>query len=126
MIEVTVKKVKTLLVKGQGAFPNNERLPVLIYRNVAELHDKEKKAGKQLRKLFKNNNWKNSWRDGIYDYHHYHSITHEVLGVYDGKVTIQLGGPEGESVRLGKGDVIVIPAGVAHRNVKSDDDFNCV
>ncbi|MFT4023565.1 MAG: hypothetical protein QM664_07260 [Flavihumibacter sp.] len=37
-----------------------------------------------------------------------------------------LGGYEDKIVQLEKGDVLVIPAGVAHKNVGCTDDFGCV
>ena len=64
--------------------------------------------------------------NGIYDYHHFHSITHEVLGVCCGYCDVMLGAPGSKKFRLEKGDVIVIPAGVAHKNMGSSDDFKCV
>ncbi len=54
-------------------------------------------------------------RDGIYSYHHYHSTAHEVLGVYQGGATVQFGGEKGPAVSVAAGDVVVIPAGVAHK-----------
>jgi uncharacterized protein YjlB len=40
-----------------------------------------------MEELFRQNGWRASWRDGIYDYVHYHSRIHEVLGVARGKAT---------------------------------------
>jgi len=116
----------SFILEDDGTFPNNARYPVIIYRQVLELDEKRKKAARQARKTFKKNDWKNSWRDGIYDYHHYHSITHEVLAISNGKVTMQLGGEEGKTVRLRKGDAVVIPAGVAHKCLKASKEFECV
>lgn len=104
-------------------FPNSN-LFILIYKNALSLP--EKHAAQIVEDIFKKNNWTNSWRNGIYDYHHYHSITHEVLGVYEGSTTLQFGGPKGIIVHIEKGDVIIIPAGVAHKNVGPEKDFKCV
>jgi uncharacterized protein YjlB len=81
---------------------------------------------KQVTHVFHENGWSNAWTDGIYDYDHYHSITHEVLGVVHGEAHVQLGGASGISMLLEKGDVLVIPAGVAHKKTGGTDDFICV
>ena len=114
-----IKKV----LEDDGTFPNSE-LPVLIYKNALILPDEH--PAKIIEDIFKRNNWTNSWRNGIYDYHHYHSITHEVLGVYEGNTVVELGGAKGISRFIEKGDIIIIPAGVAHRNVSPESHFKCV
>ena len=101
-----------------GKFPNNI-LPVIIYRNV--FNPDEKNLAVRFEQLFESNNWTNSWRDGIFTYHHYHSTTHEVMGVYKGSVKLHVGGEQGKILSLEKGDVIIIPAGVAHKNVHAED-----
>ena len=105
-------------------WPNNKLLPVLVYKCVFEF-DNNDCAG-EIEKHFKENNWSNSWKDGVFQYHHYHSNTHEVLGISKGSIMLNLGGDDGDIITLSKGDVIVIPAGVAHKNVGSSDDFECV
>jgi uncharacterized protein YjlB len=75
---------------------------------------------------FAKNDWTNSWRDGIYPFPHYHSTSHEVLGVYSGTAMLRLGGGHGQNVEVYAGDVIVLPAGVAHQNLGSSDDFGVV
>ncbi len=116
-------QVVELHVLPAGNFPNNKDLKVLAYK---ALKDFDTYTPQFFENQFKKNNWKNSWRDGIYDYHHYHSNTHEVLGIYEGEATVQLGGYEGEKMQLSKGDVLVIPAGVAHKNLGSTQNFACV
>lgn len=37
-----------------------------------------------MEKVFNVNGWGDAWRNGIYDFVHYHSMTHEVLGVAQG------------------------------------------
>ena len=117
-------KMETHVLKDDGTFPNNKMLPVVIYTNAIELPDED--PALTLEQIFDANQWGNSWRNGIYDYHHYHSTAHEVLGIYQGAVKVQLGGPDGISRDLKKGDIIIIPAGVAHKNLGASDDFKCV
>ena len=102
-----------ITLESTTKFPNS-KLPVLLYRNVLELPPFFRALF--IKKLFKSNGWSNSWKSGIYTYHHYHSNTHEVLGVYKGKTTLLLGGKKGVKIKISKGDVIIIPVGVAHKN----------
>jgi uncharacterized protein YjlB len=37
-----------------------------------------------------------------------------------------LGGDDGSLINISEGDVIVIPAGVAHKNFGASEDFECV
>jgi uncharacterized protein YjlB len=74
-----------------------------------------------LEKRFEANNWMNSWRNGIYSFHHYHSTSHEVLGVFSGSALVHLGGEQGEKVQIEAGDIIVIPAGVGHKNLGGEN-----
>lgn len=104
--------------KDDGKIPNN-KLPLLLYKKVFSETGGE--AAAWLEKRFSENNWKNSWRNGVYDFHHYHSVTHEVLGVYSGTALLHLGGEEGEKIEVAAGDVLVIPAGVGHKKINSDN-----
>jgi len=105
-------------------FPNNERLPLLVYPNAVPLPDQDPASA--FEKRFAENGWSGSWRNGIFTYHHYHSTAHEVLGVYRGTARVRLGGDNGIERSLGPGDVVVIPAGVAHKNLESSSDFGVV
>ncbi|WP_423147772.1 cupin domain-containing protein [Rubrolithibacter danxiaensis] len=105
-------------------FPNNAYLPLLVYKGALRLHPADEPEA--ITALFADNNWLNSWKDGIFDYHHYHSNTHEVLGVFCGRADVEFGGPEGVCVELVRGDVVVIPAGVAHKRIFCTTDFLCI
>jgi uncharacterized protein YjlB len=112
------------LIKPDGNFPNNDDLPVLHYKAVFICGDQD--LADIMEDCFSKNNWGNAWRNGIYDYHHYHSNTHEVLGIAKGQCKVQVGGPDGIILELMEGDVIVLPAGTAHKNVGCSEDFQCV
>ncbi len=99
-----------------GQFPNS-RLPLLVYRNAVP------GGAEVLERLFAVNGWPPRWRATVFTYHHYHSTAHECLGVASGSARLMFGGPAGETVDVEGGDVVVIPAGVAHRRLSSSDDF---
>ena len=116
-------KPEQYFVKDDGVFPNNS-LPILYYPKA--LHLPKMLPALAIRKLFQKNNWGNNWKQGIYTYHHYHSITHEVLGVCKGETLLMLGGEQGIILFIEKGDVLIIPAGVAHMNLGKEKDAICV
>lgn len=113
--------------KDDGRFPNNDRRPVLVYRDAFEA---ETLSGgglaEAIESRFAQNGWKGSWRNGVFPYHHYHSNTHEVLGCYTGSARVLLGGESGFVAEFRTGDVVVIPAGVAHKRISSSPDFAVV
>ncbi len=117
-------KVIQFIIKPNGFFPNNAALPVLLYKGA--LHLPEEDGEELVKEAFHQNKWGNSWVNGIYDYHHYHSITHEVLGVISGKCTVMLGGERGIKQVIERGDALILPAGVAHKRIDATDDFVCV
>lgn len=110
-------------LKDDGIFPNNT-LPVVVYKRVLNLPVFF--ASNIVRKIFRDNNWKNSWKSGIFTYHHYHSTTHEALGVIKGKTTLLLGGQHGCKIDVQAGDVLIIPAGVAHKNLGNENQITCI
>jgi len=93
--------------------PNNPRLPLIVYRGALET---DGDAAARCVALFDRNGWTGAWKNGVYAHHHYHSSAHEVLGVAAGWVRVRLGGEGGQTVELRAGDVVVIPAGLAHKN----------
>jgi uncharacterized protein YjlB len=102
-----------------GIVPNN-RLPLVVYRGaLGEGGDRAARC----EALFSSNGWPDPWRNGIYGHHHYHSTAHEVLGIAAGSARVRLGGENGQSVELRAGDVVVIPAGVAHKREAASADL---
>ncbi len=102
--------------RGDGRFPNSE-LPLLLYPGVVPADPAA------IERLFASHDWSNSWRNGVFPFHHFHSIAHEVLGLAAGEVRVAFGGPSGHELTLRAGDAVVIPAGVAHRNVGATPDL---
>ena len=111
------------VLPGDGTFPNSP-LPLLQYRKVISLPDGNGAA--LFEELFAANVWSGCWRNGIYPYHHYHSTAHEVLGIYHDSAKVQCGDENGVIQEVHAGDVIVIPAGLSHKNLESSDDFGVV
>lgn len=111
---------KEFYFKDDGNIPNS-KYPLLVYQNVFDARGS--KGGDWLEERFAANNWSNTWRWGVYPLHHYHSNTHEVLGLFSGDALLHLGGEEGEKVQVKAGDIIVIPAGVGHKCLKHSNDF---
>lgn len=112
------------LLKDDGSIPNNPQLPLLVYQGALQLPVQDPAAA--IEELLAGNEWGGSWRNGIYNFHHYHSTAHEVLVCYRGTAKVQLGGESGITLTLKQGDVVVIPAGVGHKNLGNSDDFRVV
>ena len=107
-------KVLTHLLAADGSIPNHPRWPLLIYPGVLKEVSPE-----AFEELFTRNRWPAAWRNGVHPFHHYHSNSHEALGVYSGEVTVQFGGDRGVTLTAKPGDVIVLPAGTGHKKLSS-------
>jgi uncharacterized protein YjlB len=92
--------------------PNDRKLAVVIYR--AALLDAGNDLAAEFEALFEHNQWLPQWRNGIFDYHHFHSTAHEVLGIASGSAEVIVGGPGGRVVTLRPGDALLLPAGIEH------------
>lgn len=119
-IHVIDSTFKLFTFDDDGYIPNNPELPVILYSGVFKQHPME------IEPTFKLNNWRNSWIDGVFDYHHYHSNAHEVLGVRAGSAMLLIGGKYGEPVEVRTGDVLVLPAGTGHKKLKCSANFEVV
>jgi uncharacterized protein YjlB len=106
----------TFTFADDGAIPNSE-LPLLVYRGAVPADPAT------IERLFAANNWPPAWRDGVHPFHHFHSTAHEVLGVARGEASVLFGGPGGRVLAVQAGDVVVIPAGVAHCNQSQSNDL---
>lgn len=100
-----------------GMLPNS-RFPLLVHRGAVPGG-----GTAAVRHRFQTNGWLNNWEyPGIYTYGHFHSTTHECLGVAAGWMEVELFGRGGTRLRVETGDVIVMPAGVSHAMVGNSDD----
>src|ERR1700744_101495 len=106
---LALKETIHKLITSKENFPNNELLPLIIYKNVFNF-----KTEKSVKDFLCQNEWLNAWTNGIYDFHHYHSNTHETLVIIEGSCDVQFGGEDGEIFQVNSGDAIIIPAGVSH------------
>ena len=112
----------TIIFADDGIVPNNPKFPLLVYRNVLSF-SKAFDPGTAIDALFETNGWTRSWRDTIYDFVHYHSQIHEVLGVARGTAKVECGGIKGRVFHLKAGDIIVLPAGTGHRLIEASRNF---
>ncbi len=96
-------------------------MPLLLYREALALEGVSSEPERAFAALFRSNGWRGAWVDGIYDFHHYHSTAHEVLGIAKGSARVQFGGPQGLVVALKVGDAVAVPAGVGHCLIEGED-----
>ena len=104
-----------------GETPNNPALPLLVYRGAFARDAADPAA--PFEQTFARHGWGRSWRNGIYDFLHFHTRTHEVLGIACGRARVQFGGGRGRELDVEAGDVVVLPAGTGHRRVSASADL---
>jgi uncharacterized protein YjlB len=113
----------TFVFADDGLIPNNP-VPFLVYKGaVAVGNDHPEKT---IEGLFGANGWGAMWRNGVYDFPHYHATVHEVLGVARGHARVRFGGDKGEVLEIAAGDVAILPAGTGHQCMSSSRDFSVV
>lgn len=111
-------------LEDDGLIPNNSGLPLLVYKNTV-MNSRDINPD-LIEELFRENGWVNGWRNGIYDFHHYHSTAHECLFVYSGRAHVQFGGEQGADIEIDSGDMVVLPAGTGHKRLMSTMDFHVI
>lgn len=113
--------VKPIYLKEEEPYPNNT-LPVLYFENVLTGALEDGYTGEDVLQLFINNGYTNGWKGGIMNRHHFHSTAHEALACTAGEVRVQLGGENGEMLTIRKGDVVLLPAGTAHKKLEATEE----
>jgi uncharacterized protein YjlB len=115
-------KPLTIVFADDGLVPNNP-MPFLVYKHAVEVDNDHPE--KTIEGLFGANGWGQMWRNGVYDYLHYHATVHEALGVARGPAKVRFGGDQGEEIEIAAGDVAILPAGTGHQCLSASADF-CV
>ncbi|KAA6431456.1 cupin domain-containing protein [Dyadobacter flavalbus] len=116
-------KPETFLFSDDGKIPNS-KFPLVVYRNA--FSERGVQGAAWIEERFESNKWTNSWRNGVFSYHHYHSISHEVLAVYAGNALLHMGGEKGKKMTVHAGDILIIPTGVGHKKLDASADFAVV
>ena len=119
---VRPRKAGRFRFKDDGHIPNHPSWPLVLYRSAVRLPASLDPAA-VFESLFERNGWGDSWRNGIYDYAHYHSRIHEVLGVARGHARIRFGAAKGRALNLKAADVVILPAGTGHERLSGSKDL---
>jgi uncharacterized protein YjlB len=106
-----------------GLVPNNP-MPFLVYKQAVAVDDAHPE--KTIEGLFGANGWGDMWRNGVYDYLHYHSTVHEALGIARGHARVRFGGNSGKEFEISAGDIAILPAGTGHQCLSASPDFSVV
>ncbi len=101
---------ETLSFVDDGDVPNHPRWPMIVYAQ-AIAPETLTKSEYAFDELFERNGWPAAWRNGIYPFTHYHSKTHEVLGIARGEATVQFGGKSGKTLTARAGDALALAGG---------------
>ena len=116
-------ELDTWVAPPGDAIPNHASFPVLVYRGVPAAAGGDADA---VRARYADHGGGGTWVDGVFDCHHFHSTSHEVLAVIAGGATLELGGPQGKAFEVAAGDVLVLPAGTGHRRASARAGFAVV
>jgi uncharacterized protein YjlB len=116
-------KPLTMVFADDGLVPNSP-LPFLVYKRAISLDNVQPE--KTIEQLFGANGWGDMWRNGVYDYLHYHATAHEALGIARGHAIVRFGGDKGREIAIAAGDVAILPAGTGHQCLSASADFSVV
>lgn len=109
----------TIVFQDDGLVPNNP-MPFLVYKAAVDVSSNPEAT---IEQLFGKNGWGAMWRNGVYDFAHYHATVHEVLGVARGRARVQFGGEHGRALEIAAGDVAILPAGTGHQCLWASPDL---
>lgn len=120
-------RVSKHFIPSHGRLPNSNILnkPLLIYHSVFA----KPSVSAIESHLISAGVVTPQWRYGMYPTTHFHSTTHEVLCVSSGKARLCFGGennPERVEPTVEAGDVMVLPAGMAHRLLEEFGGFEMI
>jgi uncharacterized protein YjlB len=110
------------IFEDDGLVPNNP-MPLLVYKAAVDVGNDHPE--RTIEGLFGANGWGDMWRNGVYDFPHYHATVHEALGVARGHARVRFGGDTGRELEISAGDVAILPAGTGHQCIAASPDF-CV
>jgi uncharacterized protein YjlB len=122
MLAIKPSALEALMFAGDGSVPNNPDLPFLLYRSAIDLTGTPDPEA-VIENVFGENGWGDMWRNGVYEYMHYHSMIHEVMGIARGRAKVIFGGMQGREFDLVQGDVVVLPAGTGHQGLWVSPDL---
>jgi len=117
-----MNEVQTLHFQDDGETPNNPHLPLVVYRGAVDV-SADRDPAVPFEKAFAAHGWTGGWRNGIHPFVHFHSTSHEVLGIARGHARVEFGGAKGQVLAVQEGDVVVLPAGTGHRRVEASGDL---
>jgi uncharacterized protein YjlB len=112
-----------IVFADDGLVPNNA-MPFLVYKGAIAIANNHPEQ--TIERLFGANGWGDMWRNGIFDYLHYHSTVHEALGIARGHARVRFGGDSGKELEISAGDVAILPAGTGHQCLTASADFSVV
>ena len=124
-MDVVSAKLEPLTIhfEDDGLVPNNP-MPFLVYKSAIALDLGHPEA--TIERLFSANGWGAMWRNGVYDFLHYHATVHEALGIARGHARVRFGGDDGRELDIAAGDVAILPAGTGHQCLSASHDFSVV
>ncbi|KAI1701292.1 cupin domain-containing protein [Ditylenchus destructor] len=110
-------QVLKFLIPSHNLIPNTsiQNRPLLIYKSCFPPNSGASAVESHLKSV---GVVSPQWRYSMYPTSHFHSTTHEVLCVVKGRALLLFGGEDNPGKvehECKAGDVIIIPAGVAHR-----------
>ena len=114
---------RSITFGDDGLGPNNTP-PLQVHRRAGAIEADQPEA--TIEKLFGTNGWGAMWRNGIYDYTHYHATVHEAIGIARGNAVVRFGGDRGTEVAIAAGDVAILPAGTGHQCLSASPDLSVV